>query len=147
MSPEYFIISLIMGQASGIIESLKTGIILFDITVLSLFVFLFYNTDKEYIKEFYRRFTEHNKKSIVISTELNSRSTKFKAIMFFLANRNETVYRLKEDLEFDIDFISNLIKEHQDEPNKTQKNIDDIKSLSEDLNELKNKLGQLKNRG
>ena len=103
MSPEYFIIPLIMGQASGIIESLKTGIILFDITVLSLFIFLFYNTDKEYIKEFYRRFTEHNKKSIVISTELNSRSTKFKAIMFFLANRNETVYRLKEDLEFDWD--------------------------------------------
>ena len=55
--------------------------------------------------------------------------------------------KTKEDLEFDIDFISNLIKEHQDEPNKTQKNIDDIKSLSEDLNELKSKLGQLKNRG
>ena len=55
--------------------------------------------------------------------------------------------KAKEDLEFDIDFISGLIKEHQDEPNKTQKNIDDIKSLSEDLNELKNKLGQLKNRG
>ena len=55
--------------------------------------------------------------------------------------------KAKEDLEFDIDFISNLIKEHQDEPNKTQKNIDDIKSLSEDLNKLKSKLEQLKNRG
>ena len=55
--------------------------------------------------------------------------------------------KAKEDLESDIDFISGLIKEHQDEPNKTQKNIDDIKSLSEDLNELKSKLGQLKNRG
>jgi peptidoglycan hydrolase CwlO-like protein len=54
--------------------------------------------------------------------------------------------KVKEDLEFEIDFISNLIKEHQDEPNKTQKNIDDINTLSEDLNKLKSKLEELKNR-
>lgn len=103
MSPDFFIIPIIMGQASSIIEALKTGIIFVDMVFLGLLVFLFYNTDKEYLQEFYRRWSEHNKKSIVISTELNARSVKFKAIMFFLAKRNDTVYRLKEDLEFDWD--------------------------------------------
>jgi hypothetical protein len=103
MSPEYFIIPIIMGQASSIIESLKTGILFFDMALLGFLVFLFYNTDKEYLTELYRRWNDHNKKAIVISTEPNARSIKFKAIMFFLAKKNETVYRLKEDLEFDWD--------------------------------------------
>jgi hypothetical protein len=103
MTPEYFIIPLIMGQASSIIEALKTGIIYLDIALLGFLVMLFYNTDKEYLRDMYRQWSEHNKKSIVISTEPNARSIKFKAIMFFLAKKNETVYRLKEDLEFDWD--------------------------------------------
>jgi hypothetical protein len=103
MSPEYFIIPIIMGQASSIIESLKTGFIYLDIALLGFLLFIFYNTDKEYFMDIYRRWSEHKKKSIVISTELNSRSIKFKAIMFFLSNKNETVYRLKEDLEVDWD--------------------------------------------
>ena len=103
MSPEYFIIPVIMGQASGIIESLKTGIILFDMAFLGFLVFLFYNTDRDYLRDVYKHWTEHNKKSIVISTELNARSMKFRAIMFFLSKKNETVYRLKEDLELDWD--------------------------------------------
>ena len=103
MSPDYFIIPIIMGQASSIIESLKTGIILFDMMLLGFFIFLFYNTDREYLSDLYRRLSEHNKKSIIISTELNARSIKFKAIMFFLSKKNDTVYRIKEDLEFDWD--------------------------------------------
>jgi ATP-dependent 26S proteasome regulatory subunit len=101
MSPEYFIIPIIMGQASNIIESLKTGILFFDMTFLALLIFLFYNTDSEYVKDIYRRWREHSKKSIVISTEVNARSIKFKAIMFYLTRKNETVYRLKEDAEID----------------------------------------------
>lgn len=103
MSPEYFIIPIIMGQASSIIEALKTGILFFDMALLGFLVFLFYNTDKEYLNELYRRWSDHNKKSIVISTEPNARSIKFKAIMFFLAKKNDSVYRLKEDMEFDWD--------------------------------------------
>ena len=103
MSPDFFIIPIIMGQASSIIEALKTGIIFVDMAFLGLFIFLFYNTDKDYIKDIYRRWSEHNKKSIVISTEVNARSVKFKAIMFYLTQKNETVYRLKEDTEIDWD--------------------------------------------
>jgi ATP-dependent 26S proteasome regulatory subunit len=101
MSPEYFIIPIIMGQASSIIEALKTGILFFDIAFLGFLVFLFYNTDREYLLDIYRRWSEHNKKSIVICTEVNARSIKFKSIMFYLTQKNATVYRLKEDMEYD----------------------------------------------
>lgn len=101
MTPDYFIIPIIMGQASSIIEALKTGIIFFDMALLGFLIFLFYNTDKDYMKDVYRRWSEHNKKSIIISTEVNNRSIKFKAIMFYLTKKNETVYRLKEDAEMD----------------------------------------------
>ena len=101
MTPDYFIIPIIMGQASSIIEALKTGIIFFDMALLGFLIFLFYNTDKDYVKDIYKRWSEHNKKSIVISTEVNARSIKFKAIMFYLTKKNDTVYRLKEDAEID----------------------------------------------
>jgi hypothetical protein len=100
MSPEYFIIPIVMGQASSIIESLKTGIILFDFTLLAFIIFMFYTSDIDYLRDIYIRWSEHNKKSIVISNEANARTNKFKAIMFFLTKKNETVYRLKEDAEF-----------------------------------------------
>ena len=103
MTPDYFIIPIIMGQASSIIEALKTGIIFFDMALLGFLIFLFYNTDKDYVKDIYRRWSEHKKKSIVISTEVNNRSIKFKAIMYYLTQKNETVYRLKEDTEMDWD--------------------------------------------
>jgi ATP-dependent 26S proteasome regulatory subunit len=100
MSPDYFVIPIIMGQASSIIESLKTGIIFFDMALLGFLILLFYNTDKEYLQALYRHCREHNKKSIVISTEVQSRSVKFKAIMFFLTQQNESIYRLKEDRDY-----------------------------------------------
>ena len=103
MTPDYFIIPIIMGQASSIIEALKTGIIFLDMALLGFFVMLFYNTDKDYLRDMYRQWSEHNKKSIVISTEVNARTIKFNAIMFYLTNKNDTVYRLKEDVEIDWD--------------------------------------------
>jgi ATP-dependent 26S proteasome regulatory subunit len=101
MTPDFFIIPIIMGQASSIIESLKTGIIFFDLAFLGLLIFLFYNTDKDHLRDIYKQWSDHNKKSIVISTEVNARSIKFKAIMFYLTQKNDTVYRLKEDAEID----------------------------------------------
>lgn len=127
MSPDYFIVPIIMGQASSIIESLKTGIIFFDMVFLCFFLFLFYNTDKEYLNELSRRWSDHNKKSIVISTELNARSIKFKSIMFFLAKKNETVYRLKEDLEIDWDTGSEKYNGYLVEQRKEFKLTDQIR--------------------
>jgi hypothetical protein len=50
----------------------------------------------------------------------------------------------RENIHNDIDFITNLIKEHQDEPNKTQKNLDDMRELREQVYELRKKLENLK---
>ena len=40
MSPEYFIIPIIMGQAANIIDSLNIRIILFDFTLLSFYIYI-----------------------------------------------------------------------------------------------------------
>ena len=106
MSPEYFIIPVIMGQAAGIIEAIKTGVMLLDCGILLFCLFLFYNTDVEYVKTFYKHYwADANKSSIVISTEKKNRSVKFRAIMHYLAKNNASVYKLKEDTDFNWDDI------------------------------------------
>ena len=127
MTPDYFIIPIIMGQASSIIEALKTGIIFFDMALLGFLIFLFYNTDKDFMKDVYRRWSEHNKKSIIISTEVNNRSIKFKAIMFYLTKKNETVYRLKEDAEIDWESDKEIRSGYLVEQRKEFKLTEDIR--------------------
>ena len=106
MSPEYFIIPVIMGQAAGIIEAIKTGVMLLDCGILLFCLFLFYNTDVDYLKTLYTHYwTDVNKSSIVISTEKKNRSVKFRAIMHYLAKNNASVYKLKEDTDFNWDDI------------------------------------------
>ena len=103
MSPEYFVIPLIMGQASGIIEAMKTGIIFLDFSILLFFLFLFYTSDANYIFKYITQWNENKKNTIVIKSELRTRSIRFRAIMYFLAKHNETIYRLREDADFDWD--------------------------------------------
>jgi len=103
MSPEYFVIPLIMNQATSIIETLKTGIIIFDFSILLILIFMFYMTDINYIKRYYYSWNENRKNSIVICNEQRSRSIRFRAIMHFLAKQNDSVYRIREDTEFDWD--------------------------------------------
>ena len=105
MSPEYFVIPLIMGQASGIIEAMKTGIIFLDFSILLFFLFLFYTSDSNYIFKYIKQWNENKKSTIVIKSELRTRSIRFRAIMHFLAKHNETIYRLREDTDFDWDDI------------------------------------------
>lgn len=103
MSPEYFVIPLIMNQATSIINTLKTGIIIFDFSILLIFIFMFYMTDVNYIKKYYYSWNENRKNSIVICNEQRTRSIRFRAIMHFLAKQNDTVYCIREDTEFDWD--------------------------------------------
>ena len=129
MSPEYFIIPIVMGQASSIIESLKTGIILFDFTLLAFIIFMFYTSDIDYLRDIYISWSEHNKKSIVISNEANARTNKFKAIMFFLTKKNDTVYRLKEDADFDWDNENETRSAYLVEQRKEFKLTDEIRGV------------------
>ena len=103
MSPEYFVIPLIMNQATSIINTLKTGIIIFDFSILLIFIFIFYTADINYVKKYYYSWNENRKNSIVICNEQRTRSIRFRAIMHFLAKQNDTVYCIREDTEFDWD--------------------------------------------
>jgi len=139
MSPDYFIVPIIMGQASSIINALKTGIIIFDFFMLIFFLFLFYNTDTAYLKKMYTQWTSAEKNSIVICSELKTRSIKFRAIMHYLAKTNETISRLREDTEFDWDNIEKRSGYLVDQL-KTFKLTDDIqgKIRNEDKEKMKN---------
>ena len=139
MTPEYFIIPIIMGQATSIISALKTGVLLLDFLILIFFLFMFYNTNTSYMKKIYIQWTNAQKNSIVICSEMKTRSIKFRAIMHYLAKTNETIFRLREDTEFDWDDIEKRSGYMVDQ-NKEFKIADQIygKIRNEDKEKLKN---------
>jgi ATP-dependent 26S proteasome regulatory subunit len=142
MSPEYFIIPLVMGQATSIINALKTGIVLFDISLLVFFIFLFYNTDMDVVKDWYKRWGDQNKKSIVISSEIKQRSIRFRAIMHYLSQPNDSIYRLKEDMEFDWDAEEEKRSEYLVDQIKHFKLTDDISGSIKNLTKEKTRYAQ-----
>lgn len=101
MSPDYFVIPLIMNQATSIINTMKTGIIVFDFVVLLFFLFMFYTADINYIRRYYILWNDNKKSSIVISTNNEHRTIRFRAIMFYITSKNNNIYRIREDAEFD----------------------------------------------
>ena len=105
MSPEYFIIPIIIKQATSIFELIKTDVVVIDCLLMFIFIFLAYNTKKEQlnIKSFLKFWNEGKVNSITISTELNHRTIKFRAIMHYLGKQNNSIFSLKEDTEFDWD--------------------------------------------
>ena len=143
MSPEYFIIPIIMGQATSIINDLKTGVLLLDFMILIFFLFMFYNVNTSYMKKIYTQWTNGQKNSIVICSEMKMRSIKFRAIMHFLAKTNETIFRLREDTEFDWDDIEKRSGYMVDQ-NKEFKITDQIygKIRNEDKEKMKNGNGE-----
>lgn len=141
MSPEYFIIPIIMGQATSIIQALKTGIVLFDISLLVFLMFLFYNVDMDYIKDFYKRWGEEHKKSIVISSEIKLRSIRFRAIMHYLTQPNASIYRLKEDMEYDWEAEEEKRSEYLVDQNKHFKLTDDISGSIRNITKEKTRFG------
>ena len=101
MSPDYFVIPLIMNQATSIINTMKTGIIVFDFVVLLFFLFMFYTADINYIRRYYILWNDNKKSSIVISTNNEHRTIRFRSIMFYITSKNNNIYRIREDAEFD----------------------------------------------
>src|SRR6056300_1592676 len=105
MSPEYLILPIIMKQVTGVFELIKTDNVLIDCFLIFIFIILAYNTKKEQlnIKSFLKYWNEGKVNSITISTELNHRTIKFRAIMHYLGKQNNSIFGLKEDTEFDWD--------------------------------------------
>jgi hypothetical protein len=105
LQADYFIIPMVMGQVTNIINALKTGYILVDCCILGA-LYLIYTHFKprdmiRYISSFVRN--TRNKQTITLTALEHKRSTKFRAIMFYLSNSNDTIYKVREiyDLYWD----------------------------------------------
>ena len=124
MSPDYFVIPLIMNQATSIINTMKTGVIIFDFAVLLVFLFMFYTADINYIRRYYILWNDNKKSSIVISTNNENRTIRFRAIMHYITTKNNNIYRIREDAEFD----------WEDVEKRSQYLIDQLKDFKLDEN-------------
>ena len=124
MSPDYFVIPLIMNQATSIINTMKTGVIIFDFAVLLFFLFMFYTADINYIRRYYILWNDNKKSSIVISTNNENRTIRFRAIMHYITTKNNNIYRIREDAEFD----------WEDVEKRSQYLIDQLKDFKLDEN-------------
>ena len=123
MSPDYFVIPMIMKQSTDFVERMKTDIIWIDCFVFICFIFLVSNTDKKRFNTFCMKWIESKlsgkMNSIIISTETKQRTIKFRALMHYLAKcNNETIFQLKEDPDFDWDDVEKrsfyLVDQHKE---------------------------------
>jgi hypothetical protein len=98
MDPDYFIIPLIMGQVTPIITALKTGYVLIDCCLFCLLYLLYQNMNiRSLTRRFYALFKKNqNKQTVVLMSYEEKRSIKFRAIMHYLAQQNNTIYKIRE---------------------------------------------------
>ena len=116
MNPEYFLIPLLMGQAAGIIESIKTGVVVIDFLILIGIVVCFYSKNQmRFLKQKMLAAFKQNKNSIVISSEHTHRSLKFRALMYHLTQLNPSIYQLREDNMFEWDEGDDKVSEKRSE--------------------------------
>jgi hypothetical protein len=98
MMPEYLIVPLIMGQVSHIITALKTGYVILDCCLLLALYLMYKHANTRDIKRrIYAVFRRNlNKQTVVLMSYEEKRSIKFRAIMFYLAKQNKTIYKIRE---------------------------------------------------
>jgi len=125
MNPEYFIVPLIMGQMTHVINALKSGYILFDCCMFALLYILYYNVNVRTVKR--RLLTifskQINKQTIVLTATDRYRTIKFRALMYHLATLNTSIYKIKEiselswddDIGRDIEKISEYVVDQSKE--------------------------------
>jgi hypothetical protein len=147
INSDYFIIPLIMGQVSHIINSLKTGYILIDCCMFGLLYLLYINVNMRDIKRRFCSLFRGNKinHTIILTALEHKRSIKFRAIMHYLSKKNESVYKVRElyDLYWDDDESQKVEKnsEYIVDQSKEFKMTDDIYGLI--INNSKEKMRSL----
>ena len=105
MTPEYFIIPLLMNQFTNIIHNFNTGIYILDAIIVLSFVLMIFLIDFSHVKrnttnKLYSFFNSTNN-TIVISSNEKYRSIKFKSIMLYISNKiDPTIYSLKEHNDY-----------------------------------------------
>lgn len=97
MTPEYFLIPLIVGQLSNLITAVKTGYIIIDCCLFAL-IYLIYNfTSAREIKNYIIPFIYNKQKqSIILTATEDMRSIKFRAVMFYLSKQTNSIYKMRE---------------------------------------------------
>jgi ATP-dependent Zn protease len=106
MSPEYFIIPMIMNQFTSIATNLNTGIYLLDTILILSLVLIVFTIDFSQVKQhttnkLYTYLKNTNNNTIIISSDDKYRSIKFKSIMFYITTKiDPTIYRIKEYNEY-----------------------------------------------
>ena len=98
LTPEYFIVPLIMGHVSHIITALKSGYIIVDICLFGLLYLLYYNVNGRDLKRrllSMMKCNSHKQTVVLIATE-QKRSIKFRSIMYYLSKRNNAIYKVRE---------------------------------------------------
>jgi len=155
MSPEYFIVPLIMNQINKF--DFKTGIYLLDTFIVIIAVTVIFTLDIQRIKiiltkklEYYMN--NNNNISIILTSDSSQCSIKYRAVMYYISQLNEkTIYCLKEKPDFEYDYQKECSKETNSEYTVDQMKqfilCDDIygihridnkeKSKSRDLTEYK----------
>jgi len=99
MVPDYVIFPLIMGQVSHIITALKTGYVIMDCCIFGLLFLLYKNVKPRDMKRCFYSLTSkqtNNKQTVVLMSYEEKRSIKFRAIMHYLAQKNKSIYKIRE---------------------------------------------------
>ena len=106
MTPEYFIIPMLMNQFTNIVHQFKTDIYILDCFIIITCIIIIFTIDftqvKQDITRKIRNYMRHGtENSIIISCEGNKRSIKFRAIMFYISKlKDSSIYCLKENTDF-----------------------------------------------
>ena len=128
LTPEYFLIPIIMNQMSNI--SFKTGVIILDCFIVLLVLTLFLVVDLKPIKYYIRDklqifISTKTDNLIIITSDEKFKSLKYRALMYYISKlkQNKTIYCLKENVvymnDFDTDTRVEKISEYAiDQTNK-----------------------------
>ena len=121
MTPDYFIIPMIMKSMSSI--DLNTGIYMLDVLLLGFLLLTLFTIDLERVKPeitdyfqnmFSRMRKEH--KSIVLTCDEKTTSIKYRAVMYYITQiENATIIGLKEKTDFKLHYIDDQATELKSE--------------------------------
>ena len=108
MDPGYLMAPLLMGHVTSLVQSIKTGNVLMDCLLLFLLLILYYKRRYlttnvwQRVPSFYGwacRITIAAQETS--NGNSSNRSLRFRALMHYLASRNQHVYQLREITEFE----------------------------------------------
>jgi len=120
MTPEYFLIPIIMNQMKDL--SFRTGIIIIDCFIILSILVLFFVVDLKPIKFYIRSrlqlfISTKTDNMIIITCDEKNKSLKYRALMYYISKikNNKTIYCLKENVVYCNDYDTDIKNEKTSE--------------------------------